>query len=124
MQNLNPEAPVDLDKNYQVKWLVKDSILFLYDIEILDGAENYPDRFKTIEDFTGKDYTKNYYLSLLDKPILDKYQGRILPASWFTGFIIVKRQPEHGETYCNCMYRMEDNKVLFFINGHLKYVND
>jgi hypothetical protein len=42
-----------------------------------------------------------------------------MAASWFTGFIYIKRQPAPGESYCDCSYKCESFKVLGFINGKL-----
>ena len=112
-----PEAPLELDKNYQAKWFIKDSVLYLHDIEILEGADRYPDRYKNIEALTGRSFKE-------PSGDLKKYCERYMAAGWFTGFIFVKRQPDPGETYCDCMYQEESFKVLFFINGYLKYMMD
>jgi len=112
-----PEAPFELDKNYQAKWFIKDSVLYLHDIEILEGADRYPDRYKNIESLTRRNFKE-------PSGDLKKYCDRYIAAQWFTGFIFVKRQPDPHETYCDCMYRLESFKVLFFINGYLKYWMD
>ena len=115
-EKYNPEVPVELDKNYKATWIIKDKRLFLVDVEILDGSENYPDNYydrrKLIEKLTNRKFQP-------DLNLFSQYPEGVMFASWFSGFIYIKRQPEPGESYCDCMYQCENFKELGFRNGRL-----
>ena len=111
-EKYNPEAPIDVDKNYKAKWVLKDKTLFLVDVETLSGAENYPGKRKRIEKLTGQKFQP-------DTNLFSQYPEGVMFASWFSGFIYVKRQPKSGESYCDCMYQCERSKELGFRNGRL-----
>ena len=114
-EKYNTEAPVILDKNYQAKWTLKDNKLFLNDVEIFYGGECYSDKRIPLEKLT------NCKFNLDINPLcsISQFPEGLLFASWFSGFIYIKRQPEHGETYCDCMYQCERYKELGFRNGRL-----
>ena len=112
----DPELPFETDKNYKAKWRIFDSSLYLYDIEILEGAENYPDKYKIMENFTSYKFRKmsaNYNTDSV------KFAAGGMFPSWFSGFIFIKRHPTPSESYCDCRYRCEKFKVLGFLNGKL-----
>ena len=108
----DPESPVDLDKNYKVKWIIKDRLLYLYDVEILNQPEKYPDKRKVLEKLTKRKFEKN-------PDFFPENSEGVMFASWFSGEIYLKRQPVQGETYCDCMYRNEAFKKLTFNEGRL-----
>ena len=111
----DPESPVETDKNYQAKWRIYDGLLYLYDVEILEGAENYPNKHTIMEKLTSHTFQKFYGSGSENFPA-----GRMF-ASWFSGYIYIKRQPSFTETFCDCMYRNEKFKELRFYNGQLSY---
>jgi hypothetical protein len=108
----NPEVPVELEKNYRAKWMIYDNSLLLYDVEVLNGAESYPNKLKQLEKLT-----KHKFQS--DINYINQYPNGVMFASWFSGFIYVKRLPKQGETYCDCMYQCEKFTKLGFRNGKL-----
>ena len=115
-RKFNPEAPTDFDKNYKAKWIILNKMLYLYDVEILEGKEKYPDKQIPLEQLTKREFHTGNDIKPNDP---SKFPYGILFASWFSGFIYVKRQPGQGESYCDCMYRNEKYNVLGFKNGIL-----
>jgi len=110
----DPESPVDLDKNYKVKWIIKDRTLFLHDVEILNKSEKYRNKRKVLEKLTKRKFEKNLNL-------FPEIPEGVIFASWFSGEIYLKRQPAQGETYCDCMYRCENFIKLTFQDGKLAF---
>ena len=111
-ENHDPESPFDLDKNYKAKWIIKDGYLYLYDVEILDGSEEYTNKQSTIEKLTNLSFQK-------DPNVFHEYPEGVLLASWFSDTIYIKRKPRIEETYCDCMYRCEVFSELIFEEGRL-----
>ena len=107
---IDPESPVDVDKNYKAKWIVKAGCLYLYDVEILNGAGKYPEKKKVLEKLTKHKFET-------DLKFFPENPEGVMLASWFSGAIYIKRQLKPGETYCDCMYRCEDFKKLIFEKG-------
>ena len=115
VEKYNPEAPVVLDKNYKAKWIIFDNGLYLYDIEVLIGGEKYQDKALLLETLT-----KSKFMLYSDSQSqAGVFQKKVMLASWFSGFIYLKRQPEPGENYCDCLYQRESFIKLSFKNGRI-----
>ena len=84
----NPELPVDLDKNYKVKWFINGtgngSGLYIYDIEVLDGGDNYPDKRIPIENLTHQKFNNGLNSSGIS---INEFPEGVMLALWFNGFI-------------------------------------
>ena len=106
------DSPVDLDKNYIAKWIIKDSYLYLYDVEILDGADKFPEKRENLKKLTNRTFQKDLIL-------FPEYPQGVMLASWFSDTLYLKRKPKPGESYCDCMYRCESFKKLVFKDGVL-----
>ena len=116
--NSNPEAPVTLDKNYKAIWIIKGNALFLFDIEIFDENKNLSEKKFELEKLTN-----NKFIPENNQFGQSQFSMGIMLASWFSGSIFIKRQPEPGESYCDCVYRRETFKELIFKNGILTQQN-
>jgi len=108
----DPTSPVDWDKNYRAKWIVMNRNLYLYDIEIIDGAEKYPNKRKMLEKLTHQTFQQELH-------ILPEYPDGVLFASWFSDTLYLKRFPAPGELYCDPIYRCETFKMFIFKEGRL-----
>ena len=114
----DPASPIVMDKNYIAKWRIWKKTLYLYEIELLEGSDHYPNKYQMIEELTSTPFSLD--MSLYPN-ILEDFPMDGLRASWFSGFIYIKRQPTFDESYCDCMYRSESFNVLGFLNGNLVY---
>lgn len=106
----DPTSPVDIDKNYRAMWMIRNDELYLYGIEMLDRKGNDIEKYSLIEKLTGRKFVKNADLS-------EKYPEGVLPATWFSGSIHMKRQPVSKENYCDCQYRCEPFMLVEFKDG-------
>ena len=108
----DPTSPIDWDKNYKAKWIIMSRYLYLYDIEILEGAEKYPKKRSVLEKLTHQTFQEELH-------ILPEYPEGVLFASWFSDTIYLKRFPEPDESYCDPKYRCESFKMFIFKEGRL-----
>ena len=118
MDTSDPESPVITEKNYKAKWRLFDKTLYLSEIEIIEGPENNSEKYKTIEKLTSRSFDK--HMSKVPHEA-ENFPNGGLYASWFSGFLYLKRQPTTDECYCDCMYRCERYKMLVFYRGELIY---
>lgn len=109
---IDPTVPVDIDKNYRARWVIKDGGLYLCGIEILKGADDKLYLYTAIEKLTNRQFIK-------DATFFSEYPDGILPATWFTDSIYLKRLPTSDENYCDCNYRCESFNEVFFKDGKI-----
>lgn len=88
--------PIVNDKDFQACWFIKDSMLYLFDICFsCDTLKNDdPQRFDTIQNFTGKkmmkpDFTIPSYLKN------ERTKQGVMNADWYSDTLYIKQKPDH-----------------------------
>jgi hypothetical protein len=112
--------PMVADKNYAAFWTIIDSMLYLYDMDLICTTQNRlkPDP-ANMEKFLNATFSKNL-LPKSDRKD-ERYKNGVIPAVWFTGTLYVKRFPqeEKGEAFWKEEYRDEKHSRLKFDKGRL-----
>jgi hypothetical protein len=109
-------SPIRDEKEYEAKWYIRDSVLYLYDVYyICDYDSIFPNQYSKLEELTGSKFQ-----AVNDSINCVKLRNGSLRADWFTGQLIVKYYPEDFFSDSDYWYKYTWETTPF---THLKFLN-